>query len=703
MVDPYHGVVISPSIPIRLGVIAFCALALISAAATLFGQMAITINTRDKIEYQNKLLIAALQETATGQIPIKECTTFNDTDVGVFVLNGNQIIVNPNITADAKAFNMTTLSVITDGNVTAMDFTKNGVTCCVFATRGCECVWDVDDTAVCSNGDTVDSVASLIPDKNVCQVNLAPSQFLAVGQMGPSPDDVLKTLHITHPAVVFNGTLFVNGTHAIPGTIEELLVAFNNSRMFTGEDLFPLGYSLPNSIEEPQSPEQLFPERFPVDATITSFYTPRGGTTITTETLRSDQSNIPTTCAAGYPINPNPYLGNNEQNVTAETIHSIPMSQLAEDILRCGNVNEDLPVKLGASPNDVFNPSRTWATSPIFPLARGATFEISWGTELINYSMVKDDDDSGLAESGAMSCAHFNVASLDDDETCLKDDEIRQGQNGGSSSPNDLPSNKTYTGVPHGRHGGCDAQGRKENLGPVALQLYALCFGVGIQQGLYTSQTGLVTDMFVTIHHVNPVIIDMSSGPKTHKMRGHSFMQVDDEVFDLYPGYFGQCAMFSAATPFYFDKNFAEATPHFHADVGPFTHPLNSTYGNDKYYGYNHFCRASNIMPANAFIEVKATIPGLRERVEVVAAGQASTGTFSINSKRGVAPLQGPYDKISAMSGDFWRSYVDPATGKIDWAKRSKARAAPQKKPVEPKELLERYRREVLMRNGEGV
>lgn len=688
MQNTYFGARLSPSLPIKLATAFFCVVAALALFAVIYGPIKITNDTNAKIVYQTKLLIAALQEVANGTIGVRICNP-NDTNVGVFVLDNDQIIVNPNITTpdySVTAFNMTTLSVFTNGNVTAHDFFKDGTACCTFATRGCECIWDLDETATCENGATNSSVASLKPEKNICQVNLAPSQFLAIGNMGPSPDDPLKTLHLTHPAVVFNGTLFVNGTHAIPGTIEELLVAFNNSRTFTGADLFPLGYIFPLYCEPTESPDTYYPDRLSIDATVTSFYTPRGGTTINTNTLRTDQTNAPTTCATGYPISPNPYVGINTQGITADTIHTLPISQLAEDILKCGNVNEDLPVRPGASPNDVFNPSRTWATSPIFPLARGATFEITWGTELINYSMVKDDDDQGFGKTTNLECAHFDVSATDDDETCLKDDEIRQGQNAGSSDPN---------AQGHGRKLGCDAQGRTENLGPVAFQLYALCLGVGIQQGLYTSQAGLVTDMFVTIHYVNAHIIDMSSGPKTHKMRGHSFVQIDDEVFDLYPGYFGQCAMFSAATPFYFDKNLAESNPHFHADVGPFKAPLNSDFGNDQYYGYNHFCRASNIMPANSFIEVKATIPGLREPVEVVAAGQASQGRFSL-SKRGAPPINGPYEDISKMSGDYWKSYIDTKTGHIDWAKMSKARAAPKPRKVKPEKLLKEYRKQVL-------
>lgn len=686
-----------PSVAITFLVLTVLTLA--SGFAVFFGQILITQNSVTRIKEQNEMLIVGLKNLTSGGIPIQHCE-LDGTDQGVFILNDNTIVVNPSVPSTVVRFSTSGIDALLNGNATATDFSKNDVTCCHIAVQGAECVWD-NTTYACSDGDALATM--VIPSLGVCQVNLAGDQVIGLAIIAPSLDDATNTLHITHPFVVFTGAVFVNETHKLPSKLSDLLVAWNNSRAFTGSQLFPCGVAENNGTN---TCPNTVSGNIQYDITMTSWYTGRGGTTINSDTLQADQANAATVCAGGYPISPNPYVTVNDEVLTAETIFNAPISQITIDILQCGNVNEDLPVPLGASPDRVFNPSRTWATTPIFPIARDAVYRIEFGTELVNFFMVRDDDDTGLTppvsgSTAAQGCAHYFASALDDDESCLSDGDVRDN----TDSLGNNKSGKTDASAPL-RKAGCDAQSRTENVGPVALQLYALCLGVGVNGSLYESEQGLVTSMFVPLHHRNPTIIDMSEGAKTHKMRGHMYTTIDGSVFDRFPGYFGQCAMFSAATPFYFDKDFAQLYPHLHSqrdiDHGTtFANPLNSTFGNDHFYGYNHFCRASNIVPINAFIEVHVSIPGIDTPAAVVAASELSTGGFSL-SKRDVNLVSGAYEDVGKLSAKYWSNYLDPVTGRPDWNKNVEPVAMSRKRFVSPRKALEEYRRRVLNEKKEA-
>lgn len=690
MTQRYFGLALGPTTSILLSALGLIALTLLSGGATFYGQIVITKHWSDYVVEQNEMLIVALKELASGQIPVPGGCETNGTDAGVFVVDGHEIVVGPMVNTTVHGFETTLMNVFVDGNVTAAGFTKGHTLpptdCCPFIAPDAICVWDNSTTASCPVAGAL--VASVIPALDACQINLAPDQIIATAILTHSPDDAAKTLNIAHDTVVFDHDLYVNGTHRLPSALSDKLLSFNNSRGFTGFDLFPCG--LPdlggNNCNATGT------GTFPYDLTMVSWYTGRVSQTVDSETIQGDQRSASTKCAGGYPISPNPYLASSNQAITEETYHDIPISQLAYDILRCGNVGDDVPVSAGDTPQQVFDPSRTWATTPVFPLSKGAVYKVEFGTELINFYMSRDDDDTGL-DTPTKGCSHYFASALDDDD-CLPTGDVRSNYD--YASP-DNPANHK------GRKNDCDAHSRGENLGPVAVQLYALCLGVGVAGTLYESVQGLVMDMFVTLHHINPVVLDMSSGPKTHKMRGHSYVVIDDQVFDAFPGYFGQCAVFSAATPFYMDRNLTELYPHLHSEREEekgttFARPLNTTYGGDRFFGYNHFCRVDNVVPANTFIEVHSVVPGIDIPASVLASSSASGGSFSLR-RRGERLVEGAYADVGKMSAAYWKQFVDPDTGSVDWTRRAEAIRAPPRKFVSPREKLKAYRKRILKDN----
>lgn len=690
----YYGIVITPSGRMRFTICALFTFAVVSAIIFYFGCTGLTNHIITQITRDNKERIVAIQRAANGSIPIQVCDTDNVT-VGVFIVSEDQsqIIGNPLLDPNLLGLDLQYLSWISTADVEVGGIFKGFVNCCPLNIEGAICAWQ--NAAYTCTKVANSRAATLNTTLGLCHVNFFANQSLGTDNIIPPLDATPTTpLTIEHDVTNFENSLLINGTHQLPNTPADVLVAANYSRAFTGFDYCPCGNANPNFCGNRAEGTRTLP----LDLTMTSFFTGRTPGVIDTTTLQGDQRDTPTQCASGFPITPNPYLGINTQNITEDNLSTIPISQLAEDILKCGNPEENIPVPLGATPSRVFDPSRTWATSPVFPIARGAVYEVYFGTDLINLFPQRDDDDQGF-QDGFVQCTHYATTSFDDDDTCKTPGDL--AESGAVKAPPAPTTENGQTNTSPGRKNTCDAQSRTANLGPVAFQLYALCLGVSTAPGLYVSQSGLVTNMFVTIHHMNPVIIDMSSGAKTHKMRGHAYLTIDDEVFDAHPGYSGQCAMFSAATPFYMEQTFTEQYPHIYTPgVPPYDKFFNDTPADDTIHGYNHFCRVENIMPVNAFIEVRATIPGLREPISVIASGQASSGTFSITSKRGITEFDGPYDDVNEMSSMYWQRFIDPVTGKIDWEKRKKARKPYVKTFVDPKEALKAYEKRILKRHN---
>lgn len=153
------------------------------------------------------------------------------------------------------------------------------------------------------------------------------------------------------------------------------------------------------------------------------------------------------------------------------------------------------------------------------------------------------------------------------------------------------------------------AQKRNITWDAMALQLYTLC--IGLDPNNYNTPNKWVGDMFFSIQRVNPMVWATGSSGMTFEMEGHAYWSVNNSKVALYPGWVGQCGIFSAATPWLFNSQQEVVGPTVQMKGVPgfedVPYPGQAQASNPS---MNHMCNTNSAVASNCYIRVNSFLPG---------------------------------------------------------------------------------------------
>lgn len=306
----------------------------------------------------------------------------------------------------------------------------------------------------------------------------------------------------------------------------------------------------------------------------------------------------------------------------------------------------------------IFDPARTYATTPKFPLVDGSVYEVRFGGTPMNFRPSSSLSNSPAQTDGV--CSTFNVVTISNDacgaQSCdFYQYHVEYCSRGCIQGEDSNTYNNPYE----------ERARLSQNSPALAVQMYIVCAAVPSEDDLM----GYNPTVFELMDNNVPYVYDFSSLAQTHQLDGKSYYYINMTKLDAWNSalglsssdWMGQCGLFLSATPLMLttaqQKKFRtfgidgndnwnpqDIEPCLENNLNnqctsssggystasnyqtcPPMSPINPKYENNNWgqgfsgccrpdagqpMGFNHFCQPTNFTMLNSYLEVYTKLPG---------------------------------------------------------------------------------------------
>lgn len=538
-----------------------------------------------------------------------------------------------------------------------------------------------------------------------------------------NPHATKYPLNISFAQTYINNSLVYFGIHKLPEGPSDIIIAANHSggQLLYSDVLscnlvpsdcanipYASGYdfvliSLMDTVPEPQKATVQAGQRSSNITPITVMTTPF---ILNSQTTDAMNTNCNVNISTYSPLLPNAYVGALSQSANASDPRSYPMNELMVNILQCGLLGDELYSVIQPGGTDVpasyyFSDKVSYVTSPFFPLAPGSTYKVEYSCTVTNIVVQEDDDEVDVSPNVNYDFGHYTwcghmYALLADDDNCevlSSPTQFNQFVEGTPDNNNvyiqnccDFTTSENCIGVTTGPivfggatfiagrsllnqnsnnpRGGSEIHKFGANqISTVAMQFFVMCMGVDpTSQGYTSSETPVASEMFVSLERINPMIWDTSGRGMTFQAEGHSYWSIDDSILAAFPTYYGQCGVFSAATPWLFNTDQQSVNPSIQMkNVSGYEYMPYPDQILGELPSINHMCSVQGAAVSNCNIRVRSFLPGNPDVVSSSSSKKRDAKVYEPTT--GKVFWQG--DLKDMPEADIWKTnIIDEATKK---------------------------------------